>query len=644
MSIVARVRLAFDGAGATRTLTKMRRDAGDVQDAFEGLPGSVRQANSELISLARTYVRVGHLRRKERQEFRDHQTFVKKRHTETVDAHRKVSNEIAGHAQFGAYTGHVAAGTLGPAMAASEDLRSLHEKVMDRDRMQREISAYEHQARFVDEFASGGGRFGAARAAGSFLRGQAFGRHDDGAPKNLRQWASSAVGGTARRFRTGARRLGGLFMGVGAIQGARMSLNAYESEQEAIHTIGVRLGAAAEGMGGSFKIAGDRIEGLRKSLKFTLGEMRPGLMTMARFTGGLARAEAAATFARYRGTDLGGTTGAIARMMQYGDVGQEMINIGGASVQSPLFARTQRGTGYMDRPELFLSTMEAIQSSLGRGQAEVGEGQADRYMGLLSGAFGAAYKNERGRQLITSLIGGMTADSSGLVRHARMRAVGRLGKIDLGGKIGEVDTRTVRGARMALESGHPDVAGALFEQAMELGADGPMGKQMLQSLFQIGGRGKTIKSEMLFNYLKSTGGKVPSLEDVRRETGISVGDTRAVEDTEAYKIAKLRAEMESDVLLRIGEKLLPTVIDFKQMALEFTRGLVESADTMRDFTGFLGGINEAVGSARDVAMDSPNRMTRPLAEFAFFSQFDTWLSAVMARGAVEAGNLLRDDR
>tara|TARA_R100000152_G_C6782253_1_gene219327 strand:- start:2545 stop:4482 length:1938 start_codon:yes stop_codon:yes gene_type:complete len=622
---IGNISLRLNFGNSTKTLTSLARESAKVRDQWSSMPSDLRTANREMLNLARTHVRVGHLRGRERQAFRDHHNYVRQARTRL-------------QADYSKYTSsHIRA------YEAATDAQKREDKFADIHKTSTQIGAIDAQQDLID---------GLPKSASMAF----FGRNRRGEARNFGEWAGDTAKGAIRGTRRRAGQLFGLMAAFSAVQVGRKSINAYEDRVKSIHDLGVKMGTSIHATGDAFSYAANRIDRMRRSLAFTLGELKPGMNLMAKLSGTVEGAEAAAGFARYRGVNVGAAMRSMARMGQFGPIAQAPIGhlgriqarLGLAHEVEPAFVQTMKGIGYGNRPQMFMETLESTQRLLGRGQLSVSDGQAEQWMSLVSGAFGESYRNERGKQFIHRLVGGASSPMQGVGRHAKMHAVRNLGVMNLGTEKNPLmaDPRTFRGAQMIIESGRPEVMSALFEEAVRLGGRGEYGAEIFQSLAGLRGRGGTMQSSALFSHLLESGGKMPK---IRTGEGTTDWERLAVRSSKGFEFFKLAADAEEKVFESVGKHLVPVAHDFKDAAIKLTSGLLAASETFAMTGSNMSDVAEALArggltDARDILTGDAARSpaTSVIAAGAFLSQVDSWAGLIGAAAGYVGMNWVAD--
>jgi len=229
-----------------------------------------------------------------------------------------------------------------------------------------------------------------------------------------------------------------------------------------------------------------------------------------------------------------------------------------------------------------------------------------------------------------------------------MAAVSRLGTINIGTEDNpfEVDTNTFRGARMAWESGHPEVLKAKYREAVRLGGGH---NELAAEIFQTGmtgGRMNTYQSQMVFDALGSGG-----LPDAAayRAAGKAMGpggkdpfatEWDEIQKQDAMEWARIRAQMEGDVYERIGKALMPVAMDFKKAALTLAENLAELSGGMHSAADIMGEIGPMIAeSMQHIEGYNQSGMTPVIFEAVMASQADNILDFMVKRGVIGAAQL-----
>ena len=570
------VRLLLDSQEAERRVRKFALDAETVRDSWSGLPSDMRRAQTEMLRIGQVQQRVGHLRRGERHAFRDHQEYVNRsqeRVARTIERLRVDTRRDRSLSER--YQGLQSGGGLTKALRADPAMAVLHGQMTQLRRLEAQQRATAGTETLLDRWNVTGGvqPLSMARYHGQSM---VFGRSETGAPRTVGQWASSKARGALGSVGRTARQVTGIFTAFQGIQGILRSMSAFEERAMTIQDLGAQLGARFQYVADSL----DGPEGLRQRFKYTLGELRPGLTELGRMTGSLEGADSALAMARGTGLPPSAVLSMLGRGAIYGPVNPDLLE------------RTMRATGMRNRPQAYLQWWTRAQAQLGAGHLTVPNDAAASYMAFVSNAMGEPYRNQRGAALTQRLIGGVRAPGSGAAHAAKMHAVRGLGAVDLGGGV-TADTGTYWGMQMAAESGSPRVLEALFNEAVRLGGSGDMGVSVFHGL--LGGRVNSMETMRLFQGMQRSGGRMPTAQHLATFPNLDT-DRAAVQTQTAYELASLRVGMETDAYEKIGAKLMPIAMDFKDAALALASSLGETTDAMGFMGNFLSGLAGALDS------------------------------------------------
>lgn len=647
--------LRLNDGDARRRTAELARDSARVRDQWSGLPGDLRFANDAMLNLARVQTRLGHMRREDRQAFRIHQEFVHRHRSAAVQHARELTAAVSGSSHYARYQQLAAGGGLNAAMVSDPALQALHAQVGRLQAAQAKVTAADQQSELFKKYGVTGD-FSIGGAASYWGRRAMFGTNPgspDGAPRTLGEWGRDQAVGAVRSARTAVRRIGGMFAAFSTYKLITEGLGAYEAHAETVQTIGTRLGVTAESLGDRFGYASDRIKGVRRDFSYLLGEMRPGMLDMARLTGGLTRMKASAGAARLMGLDPSSVMGRNARMMMFGaldttpvrlpyynpaDAMRGFVGPGSETrtINLPAYLKTMLSQGYGDRPEVFLDMLGAAQARLGRGNISVHGGDAERYVGLVSQAFGDAYRNDRGSDILGRLMAGTSGVGGGMVMQAKMNAVRSLGPMNLGTAADPmmIDPMTFRGARAAIESGRPELVEAFYREAVRLGGKGQFGEEVFQSL--LGGQLNTMESTRLFRQMGKGG--MPTLDALRTGNGGELSERwAAIQQQEAFNLQRVKAEMEGEVYERVGAALVPVALDFKNAAVTLSSGLADMLLGMESASDVLAGLGPLIA---DTMRNIEGNNTSPASPFVFEAVMgassDNILSWALKRGAIGA--------
>lgn len=608
MTSTAHLRLHLDSGDTQLRLARFALDSAQVRTAWRELPEDVRLAQTEMNRLAQTQIRVGHMRQRERDQFAVYQDRVSRHHEHLVRSMDRVRGQAEANPYYGWYGALKAHGNARQWRQAMQmpEFEELHGQMQILSQLGAQRAAIMDSDAIRARYgADGQPNFG--QAAGYWMRRATFGTGPDGeTPRTAGQWAKDSAVGGFNWVRNKANQVAGLFTIFEGIRMVTRSMEAYEEHAETVQDLGARLG-------GNFSTVTASLAGLRKQYALTLHDIRSGLTDYARLTGTVEGSEAAVRFARATGLSPNAVLGQFGHMAMYGPMNAQMAE------------RAMGLMGFNARPETYLGWLGATTAQLGHGMYQVGTDAPLRYMGLVAGAFGSPYMNERGQDVTQRLLGGMMGAATGgdPVSASRLHAVRRMDRGKFKEKYG-IDIGTYWGMQEALESGAPEVLEALYGESVRLGGGGEMGQMAFKAL---AGRGLNFhENRRVFRHMRGAGGKM--LTEGELMLGPDLSDQlAAVQGTEAYKMQALKSAMETDVYEPIGEKLKPISMDFKEAARRLAVRLAESTDAFDLAGNALLGIGDAVNYLR-------GERTGSAAHYLFeFSLFGGSMAEIAAKQA-----------